>query len=262
VVTFVGFTPAEGGGTTISIEHPSGIRTTYIHLDQVRISTGQTVAQGQQLGTSDGSPLHFGIKFATSRKVYFNPLAFLPAPVAPTETPATATETEIEPEAQAAYPGSPTPETPAVQSSAGSPATAPDNANAESAVAAGSAAHVSETITGNRDSESSALTAPMSPQTANLEILFPDIPSDVIDATATDGVLIPSSARTVSSFQKSSSPASSKRQHASIASGASTLRSLLLMALLLIVTAGSGIIGKDAMRKVGRLKPAAARLST
>jgi len=80
VVIFCGFTPAEGGGSTISIEHAGGFRSTYLHLNDVRVSTGQTVEQGELVALSDGTPLHFGIKLPGGRDTYFNPLAWLPAP--------------------------------------------------------------------------------------------------------------------------------------------------------------------------------------
>lgn len=81
-VIFRGYTPAEGGGITVSIEHAGGLRTTYLHLVQAAVTAGQHVDQGQLLALADVTPLHFGLKQAGPREVYFNPLDFLPAPVA------------------------------------------------------------------------------------------------------------------------------------------------------------------------------------
>lgn len=81
LVIFTGYTPAEGGGTTVSLEHPGGLRTTYLHLTGLEVSEGQYVRQGQLLGKSDGKPLHFGLKVAGGRELYFNPNDFLPPPV-------------------------------------------------------------------------------------------------------------------------------------------------------------------------------------
>jgi len=77
VVIFAGYTPAEGGGTTVSIEHQGGMRTTYLHLEHITVSQGQFVSQGQELGSSDGSPLHFGMKVNSPREAYFNPAIYL-----------------------------------------------------------------------------------------------------------------------------------------------------------------------------------------
>ena len=87
-VSFCGFTPAEGGGMTVTIDHAGGLRTTYLHLDQVSVVPGQSVSQGQSLGQSSGTPLHFGVKSIDPREQYFDPLAYLPATVPP-EAPAT-----------------------------------------------------------------------------------------------------------------------------------------------------------------------------
>lgn len=78
VIVFAGYTPAEGGGITVSIEHTGGMRTTYLHLAQSLVSQGQTVSKGQKLGSSDGLPLHFGMKVASARETYFNPVVWLP----------------------------------------------------------------------------------------------------------------------------------------------------------------------------------------
>lgn len=81
-VIFRGYTPAEGGGITVSIEHAGGLRTTYLHLVQAAVTSGQHVDQGQLLALADVTPLHFGLKQVGPREVYFNPLDFLPVPIA------------------------------------------------------------------------------------------------------------------------------------------------------------------------------------
>ncbi|MHB1325134.1 MAG: M23 family metallopeptidase [Thermoleophilia bacterium] len=85
-VIFRGYTPAEGGGITVSIEHADGLRTTYLHLVQAAVTSGQHVDQGQLLALADITPLHFGLKQVGPRDVYFNPLDFLPIQVAEAET--------------------------------------------------------------------------------------------------------------------------------------------------------------------------------
>lgn len=75
-VSFAGFTPA--GGSTVSIHHAGGIKTTYLQLKESKVSPGQMVSQGQLIGTVAGqgdksssqSHLHMG---ATIGKVYIDP---------------------------------------------------------------------------------------------------------------------------------------------------------------------------------------------
>lgn len=88
-VAFVGYTPAEGGGTTVSISHPGGLRSTYLHLVEASVSRGDSVAQGQQIAFAGERPLHFGLKLDQGSDTYFNPLDFLagPAPAAGSPTP-------------------------------------------------------------------------------------------------------------------------------------------------------------------------------
>lgn len=80
IVIFRGYTPAEGGGLTVSVESSGGLRTTYLHLVQPAVTQGQYVAQGQLLALADVTPLHFGLKLVEPGEVYFNPLDFLPLP--------------------------------------------------------------------------------------------------------------------------------------------------------------------------------------
>lgn len=78
-VGFVGYTPAESGSTTITINHEGGLRTTYLHVAGPRVSNGETVSQGQTIATANGSPLHFSIKLVSgNHEAYFNPLQLLP----------------------------------------------------------------------------------------------------------------------------------------------------------------------------------------
>lgn len=76
-VVFAGYTPAEGGGTTISIEHPGGLRSTYLNLQQPAVRQGDEVTAGQAVGYAGDRPLHFGLKLPGSRDYYFNPLELI-----------------------------------------------------------------------------------------------------------------------------------------------------------------------------------------
>lgn len=82
MVAFVGYTPAEGGGLTIAIEHPGGLRSTYLRLREALVSEGQKLPQGATIGYSGDTPLHFGLKTTGGRETYFNPLELLEAPPA------------------------------------------------------------------------------------------------------------------------------------------------------------------------------------
>lgn len=83
MVSFVGYTPAEGGGLTVTVDHPGGLRTTYLHLSTAAVSAGEQVTGGQLLGASDGRPLHFGVKMPGAHDTYFDPLKLLPPLPAP-----------------------------------------------------------------------------------------------------------------------------------------------------------------------------------
>lgn len=80
---------------TVAIVHAGGLRSTYLHLQSLSVSEGARVDAGETIGTSDGAPLHFGLKLDDAGGTYFNPLEFLPAPAAATaiaaeDTPAAA----------------------------------------------------------------------------------------------------------------------------------------------------------------------------
>lgn len=85
-VAFVGYTPAGGSDSsvknTVSIDHPNGLRTTYLQVCEVYVSRGQGVTRGQAIAkvaavgdlSSSLSHLHFGLKQGT---VYLDPKAYL-----------------------------------------------------------------------------------------------------------------------------------------------------------------------------------------
>lgn len=80
IVAFTGYTPAEGGSLTVAISHDNGIRSTYLQLQAITVTSGQPVAAGEPIGTSNGAPLHFGLKLAGTTDRYLNPLDYLPGP--------------------------------------------------------------------------------------------------------------------------------------------------------------------------------------
>ena len=74
----------EGGcGTSITLEHPGGLRTRYCHLSALDVTVGQTVAAGQTIGRvgstglSTGPHLHFEVY---DHGQLVNPIDYLPAP--------------------------------------------------------------------------------------------------------------------------------------------------------------------------------------
>ena len=155
VVIFIGYTPAESGGTTVSIEHPGGLRTTYLHLTSLEVSIGQNVAQGQILGKSDGRPLHFGLKSTGARERYFNPAGLLSAPatVAPgadRSAPGADLSAQTEPSAELTPAPDVAPsEIPADETgptgAAGEPGTVPEVGSAPTAMATTPSAVISST---------------------------------------------------------------------------------------------------------------------
>ncbi|RJQ43243.1 MAG: M23 family metallopeptidase [Gaiellales bacterium] len=77
-IAFAGYTPAEGGGLTLAISHDGGLRSTYLHLGELVVKQGQWVEQGEVIATSDGRPLHFGIRLSSANGDYLDPLELLP----------------------------------------------------------------------------------------------------------------------------------------------------------------------------------------
>lgn len=82
VVVFAG--PALGGyGNMIMIDHGNGYQTLYAHLSTVRVGCGQSVFQGQVIGSagntgrSTGPHLHFEVRYLSG---FVNPWFVLPAP--------------------------------------------------------------------------------------------------------------------------------------------------------------------------------------
>ncbi len=71
----------DGYGNLVIINHGNGYRTYYAHLNIVLVRTGESVGQGQHIGSigstgrSTGPHLHFEIRF---NEVLRNPLGFLP----------------------------------------------------------------------------------------------------------------------------------------------------------------------------------------
>jgi murein DD-endopeptidase MepM/ murein hydrolase activator NlpD len=71
-------------GHTVIIVHPDGMRTLYGHLSEIQVSEGQSIGQGDQIGTvgstgrSTGPHLHFEVWEAGSNR-RLNPQHYLPA---------------------------------------------------------------------------------------------------------------------------------------------------------------------------------------
>jgi murein DD-endopeptidase MepM/ murein hydrolase activator NlpD len=67
LVTYIGFSPI--GGRTLVIRHNEKIKTTYLNLEQILVSKGSQVSQGDRIATigaeddpsSETTHLHFGV---------------------------------------------------------------------------------------------------------------------------------------------------------------------------------------------------------
>ena len=67
LVTYIGFSPI--GGRTLVIRHNEKIKTTYLNLEQIPVSKGSLVSQGDRIATigaeddpsSETTHLHFGV---------------------------------------------------------------------------------------------------------------------------------------------------------------------------------------------------------
>lgn len=72
-----------GYGNMVMIDHGTGFQTLYAHLDQIYVSCGQSVGQGDPIGAigstgkSSGAHLHFEIRTTT---YFVNPWDYLPPP--------------------------------------------------------------------------------------------------------------------------------------------------------------------------------------
>jgi hypothetical protein len=76
-ISFAGYTPAEGGGLTISVSHPGGFRSTYLHLESISVEPGQFVDEGQALGVAGDYSVHFGLKMDDGHDAYYDPSDYL-----------------------------------------------------------------------------------------------------------------------------------------------------------------------------------------
>jgi Peptidase family M23 len=101
VVKFAGTVPT--GGKTVSIETPTGLTATLVHLGSYVVKRGQAVAEGAVVGAVGPSGVteltepfvYFGVRTTSDPQGYLDPLAFLPArpalpavpPVRPVESP-------------------------------------------------------------------------------------------------------------------------------------------------------------------------------
>ncbi|MDO8736184.1 MAG: M23 family metallopeptidase [Thermoleophilia bacterium] len=247
VVIFAGYTPAEGGGTTVSIEHQGGIRTTYLHIGQLNVSEGQLVAQGQDIGTSDGSPLHFGIKVASPREFYFDPGAYLP-PAAVTvtqqensavtaDTTVAAAVSETLPAIIVTSASLPEASLPSAESAADVPAS----------VNIASAAGSSLANPGN-------LPVELSGHTSREPVGLGRFSSNPAVAPEISGLFNLLSAGAISSIGKSGDIARLPKQHSNIPGGHSAARNVLICAFLLLTTSGIVRFGN-----LAGFKPAPAR---
>jgi Peptidase family M23 len=97
-VSFAG--TAGSSGLTVSIRTADGAYdTSYLHLSEARVRTGERVGAGERLGSvgmtgsrsAEPAHLHFGVRDAGAKHAYHDPLAFLPpprnAPARPEPTP-------------------------------------------------------------------------------------------------------------------------------------------------------------------------------
>jgi murein DD-endopeptidase MepM/ murein hydrolase activator NlpD len=93
VVTFAGFVPS--GGTTLSLATDAGLVVTLQQLGSLAVGKGATVSEGEIVG-SDGSSsdattveshVHLGIRVASDRHGYIDPLSVLPGRGASTGAP-------------------------------------------------------------------------------------------------------------------------------------------------------------------------------
>jgi murein DD-endopeptidase MepM/ murein hydrolase activator NlpD len=73
-----------GYGLTVMLEHPSGLQTLYAHLREIGVAVGQSLDQGQQLGTvgmtgtATGPHLHFELRSRAGAVLAHDPTPHLP----------------------------------------------------------------------------------------------------------------------------------------------------------------------------------------
>lgn len=117
LVTFGGTVPS--GGKTLTIETASGYAVTLLHLGVVSTRKGESVVEGSVVGTAgrSGTPehdavyVHLGVRLASDRHGYVDPLSFLPArtgedpPLSVTQQPAEASRTSAAGDNEAEHEG-------------------------------------------------------------------------------------------------------------------------------------------------------------
>jgi len=73
--------PSTGYGHYVIIDHGGGLQTLYAHLSEINVEVGQSVAQGEEIGTrgttghSTGPHLHFEVRQGSAKR---DPLNYLP----------------------------------------------------------------------------------------------------------------------------------------------------------------------------------------
>ena len=125
IVTFQGTVPTHG--RIVSILTPDGYSVTLTHLGETIVSRGETVEEGQQVGTvgPSGTPehetpyVHFGVRVAAEAQGYVDPATFLPGRAAPSAAPTS--ETAAAAESTAATEGTGTPSVGASTAAASEP---------------------------------------------------------------------------------------------------------------------------------------------
>jgi murein DD-endopeptidase MepM/ murein hydrolase activator NlpD len=74
VVTFAG---PVAGRLVATVEHPDGLRSSYVELGRLLVARGQVVAAGEPVGIADG-PVHLGVRRGST---YLDPASLWGAPV-------------------------------------------------------------------------------------------------------------------------------------------------------------------------------------
>jgi hypothetical protein len=93
LVSFAGSVP--GGGRTVTIRTEDGYAVTLVHLGEIAIAEGASIAQGAVVGTVGPSGdaehaepyVHLGIRIAADQNGYVDPLLLLPSVGAPPKPP-------------------------------------------------------------------------------------------------------------------------------------------------------------------------------